>query len=165
MAEIEILVRDTVTQLPVELPGKDYFPSVPDGTYAAKFIGAESLLFFDKAKVCLWFRIDGEHLSVSNMVARYFNVDYLVGKPRKSGRRANPEFTVGVRSALTREISRLFLGRFSPLRLPTRIPKELSDKLVLVEVKKSKRDRNGDLLVAEFRESRITKILGWVDAK
>ena len=113
----------------------------------------------------MWFRIDNEHLGVRGLVARYFNVDHLIGTLPKSGRRANPEFTPGARSALTREISRLFPGRFSPLRLPTRIPKDLSDKLVVVEVKKSKLDRNGDLLVAEFRESRITKILGWADAK
>lgn len=162
---MEIITRDTVTQFPVKLPGKDYFPNIPDGTYAAKFIGAKSFLFFEQAKVCLWFRLDNDHLDGRNMVARYFNVDNLVGMLPKSGRRTNPEFTVGARSALTREISRLFPGRFSPIRLPTRIPKEIAGELVLVEVKKSKRDRNGDVLVPAFRESRITKILGWAEVK
>lgn len=162
---MEIITRNTVTQFPVKLPGKDYFPSVSKGTYAAKFVGTQSFMFFEQAKVCLWFQLEDECLGGRRMVARYFNVDNLVGTLPKSGRRANPEFTVGARSDLAREISRLFPGRFSPFQLPTRIPKEMADKLLLVEVKKSKRDRNGDVLVPEFRESRITRIRGWAEGK
>lgn len=159
------ITRDKVSWFKIDLPGKDYFPSVPDGTYEANFIGAESFMFFEHPKVCLWFRLNDNHLDQCNVVARYFNVNEIVGSLPKIGRRTNPQFTVGARSALAREIGWLFPGKYSPFRLPTRIPKEIANRLVLVEVKKSKHDRNRIELVPEFRESRITRILGWADKK
>lgn len=148
----------------LKLPGKDYFADVPDGTYNAKFIGVEGYRFFAYPKVCCWFEIESAAIEGPKMVARYFNVNTLIGTLPKSGRRRNPEFEVGAKSALAREIAQLFPGKFSPFKLPSRIP-TVPDNLISIVVKKSIFDRDGDELVTEFRESRVKKILGWAEVK
>ena len=81
----------------------------------------------------------------------------LVGK---SKRVHNPEFRVGWRSRLARDLGTLF-AEFSPRSLPGSVPP--IDCTVLIKTTTVSTDQDGNERPDAFRSSKVDRVVGWAD--
>ncbi len=160
----ELACDYNVTPFPSPLPGPDYFVSVADGEYAAAYVGAEGFRFLGKRpKLAVWFQIINDDLD-NPLIPAYYNVLDIEGKTSDRKRIRDPEFIVGWRSRLVRDLATLYPDEYSPKYLPQEIPNiGASTYLVMVSTRKVEKDIDRVERAAAFHSSVIASIVGWAD--
>lgn len=163
--EVRALACDSnVTSFPAPLPGPEYFVSVPDGEYAAAYVGCEGFRFLGKRpKLAVWFQIIDDDFD-NPLIPAYYNVLHIEGKTSDRKRIRHPEFIVGWRSRLVRDIATLYPEKFSPDSLPQEIPNiGASAYPVLISTRSVDKDIDRKERAPAFRSSVIASIIGWAD--
>lgn len=147
-----------VSPIRAPLPDGDYHVLVPDDTYRAVVIGVEGFKFMRReARLSIWFELpDG------TAIASYYPVKDLskCGKAIR-GRTRDPEFRVGWRSRLAKDLMTLFPERFSATCLPTSVPKIVMP--VLISTSTVKKGSDGKLRPEGLWSSKVEAIVGWAD--
>lgn len=147
-----------------ELPGPDHHIRIDDGIHVATYVGSVGFYFLGRSpRVALCFRIpdlDGSE----DRVFGFYNVKKLMknGSPIRTGTRVpDPEFDIGWRSRLSRDLGMLF-PYFSPKSLPTEIPPIRGQ--VLLQTTTVCSDHEGFERPEAFRSSKVARIIGWADS-
>lgn len=149
---------DSVAEI---FPGPDHHIRVPDGTYRAKFIGSIGFYFMGRSpRVALCFQIPSVS-SVEDRIFAFYKVKVVKRDGRKLGqneRAFNPEFEIGWRSRLSRDLGTLF-SEISPSALPTKVPTivepvEIQTATVFV-------DQDGYERPEALKSSKVERIIGW----
>jgi len=149
-----------VEALPERLPGPDYFIRVPDNEYDAAFIGCEGFRFRGiKPKVAIWFRLI--NVDRQPLIAAYYNALTIEDG---SARIRNPEFTVGWRSRLARDLANLYPERYSPTNLPTAVPAiDMRVNQIRLRTRTVTRDMDGIRRAPAFHSSVVCVVIGWIE--
>lgn len=155
-----LIKADSTTAGPDEVSVEGHhWPLIPEGQYAAQYIGHETAVSFTVPKAYVHFRLvePGEHLGVH--LYRAFRVKELTGRPRKGG-----GFKLGKRHELTLCLCRLYekeWTRISSKRLrPDRLSlKPLANMVVRVSVRTVIKDHKQRPLPECMQYSVVDEIL------
>ncbi len=160
----ELACDSNVTLFPAPLPGPDYFVSVPDAEYVAAYVGCEGFRLLGKRpKLAVWFQIINDDLD-NPLIPAYYNALDIEGKTSDRKRIRDPEFVVGWRSRLGRDIATLYPEKLSPDYLPQEIPNiGASAYPVLISTRSVDKYIDKKERAPEFRSSVIASIVGWAD--
>ena len=158
-----ILTENNVRRPKFDFPGNDHFIQIKDGVYTVSFMDSKSRFVFASPRVVAAFRIDDD-VGQERRILGYYKVNGLFkdGVALDTGDRVwRPEFSIGWRSRLARDLGTLFPNQYSPQNLPTFI--RPIDHPVRVRTRTVVKDLGGDDRPESFRCSVVDRILGWAE--
>ncbi len=154
---------EKVTEFPaLPIPGAEHFIRIEDGEYTAKVIGCEAAHFRSQCRVRLWFEIvDPEIQGERRIPAIYAVQEVLYRDKRARIGTANPEFTVGWKSRIVRDMATLFPEDYTPNHIPMQMPLcQLMSGTILITTRTVKRDADGPR-PESFHYSVVNRVVGW----
>jgi hypothetical protein len=120
----------------VEIVG--FTPLIPEGDYPVRFLYHETTIAWGTPRVVLHFSIEESSEYAGIELCRYYNVDQLVGVPKKHGK-----FKISANQSLTREARKVLGNAVRPDRFSLR---KLRGVLLLVRVRSCVRNSSRDSL-------------------
>jgi hypothetical protein len=144
-------------------PDSQHHIRIPDGLYSAEYVGSEGFYYLgSSSRVALCFRILDD-IGSERFILGYYKVKKMSkngGSVSKGQRVRNPDFEVGWRSRLARDLGVLFAD-FSPIALPTSVPS--IDRAVRIKSTTVRKDPDGNDRPNGFWSSKVDCITGWAE--
>lgn len=144
-------------------PDSEHHIRIPDGLYSAEYVGAEGFYYLGTSpRVALCFRIL-DNVGPESLILAYYKVARLTKNGdvvRRGQRIRDPDFQIGWRSRLARDLGVLF-SDLSPSELPTSVPS--IDRVVRIKSTTVCKDPDGNDRPDAFRSSKVDCIAGWAE--
>ena len=144
-------------------PDSEHHIQIPDELYSAEYVGAEGFYYLGMSpRVALCFRIL-DNVGPERLILAYYKVARLTKNGdvvRRGQRIRDPDFQIGWRSRLARDLGALF-SDVSPSNLPTSIP--ILDRAVQIRTATVSKDPDGNKRPDAFRSSKVDCITEWVE--
>ena len=156
-------ISEKVAEFPPHLPSADHHIKIPDGIYVSDYVGAIGFFYLGRSpRVAMCFRIVDDVGSERHIIGYYRTLSLTKnGAPlEKDKRTRNPDFQIGWRSRLARDLGKLF-AEISSSNLPRRIP--TIDRSVRIKTATVREDKDGVDRPESFWSSKIDHILGWAE--
>jgi len=154
---------EKISRFPSQLPSAEHHIHIPDGLYVCDYVGSVGFYYLGSSpRLAMCFRII-EDVGIERHIFAFYKVIELSNKGRtqeKNKRIRDPEFRIGWRARLARDLGQLF-SEFSPSNLPTRVP--TIDNSVSVRTATVREDSHGSNRPESFWSSKVDRIEGWAN--